>query len=113
LDKVLLAMVNPKMALTRAVVNNDADSIKHLAVMYPLLVNKFQGILAERMDGEKLTYNQRITLQRISGLDSTRTSLGATKLAQGVFANAVSAEGGNTKGITVAPSTTGTEIQDR
>jgi hypothetical protein len=113
LDKVLLAMVNPKMALTRAVVNNDADSIKHLAVMYPLLVNKFQGILAERMDGEKLTYNQRITLQRLLGLDSTRTSLGATKLAQGVFANAASAEGGNTKGITGAPSTTGTDIQDR
>jgi hypothetical protein len=101
------------MALQRAVVGNDADSIKHLQSMYPLLIEKFQTILAERMETEKLTYNQKITLQRIVGLNSTRTSLGATKLAQGVFANAASAEGGNTKGITGAPSTTGTDIQDR
>jgi hypothetical protein len=113
LDKVLLALTNPKMALQRAVVGNDADSIKHLQSMYPLLIEKFQTILAERMETEKLTYNQKITLQRIVGLNSTRTSLGATKLAQGVFANAASAEGGNTKGITGAPSTTGTDIQDR
>jgi uncharacterized protein YcfJ len=86
-DKILLAAVNPVAALERAVANKETDVVKHVAAMYPGLMEVFQTMLLDKAeDIAKLPYSQRLNLQRIAGYNASGSSDGAGRLSQGVFA---------------------------
>ena len=86
-DKILLAAVNPVAALERAVANKETDVVKHVAAMYPGLMQVFQTMMLDKAeDISKLPYAQRLNLQRIAGYNASGSSDGAGRLSQGVFA---------------------------
>ena len=112
LDRLLLAMTNPAAALRRGALYGEADSLNHVAVMYPDIVTKFQSMLSKELDDDTVSnfsYQNKILAQQLLGANYTGTSLGASRLAQGVHAAAAEEEPGG--GLTPPPMTVGSAIQ--
>ena len=87
-DKLLLSVVNPKAALERAVMANDTDTLLHLNNLWPSMVQRFQAVLSDRIkdeDMQRVPYQKRMIMQRLTGINTSGTSVGAQRLAQAAF----------------------------
>jgi hypothetical protein len=110
-DKLLLALTKPSK-LMGFVAQGDADAIKHFQALYPEPAQRFQEMFrreAEGLDLLKMPYQNRLLVERLGGSSTPVTSLGASKLAQGVHAKKKEGEGPS---VGQVPELTGDMIQN-